>query len=86
MFPPISLSIRKSDNLERLLNSISNHLQSLCYCAEDTVHSNGRIGNPNVSFDLLELSNRISLFDSLKLIGVSHFGTVKTNCGVYQGK
>ncbi|XP_034235683.1 E3 ubiquitin-protein ligase RNF123-like isoform X2 [Thrips palmi] len=77
----------QSGNFETLLSCASNHLQLLYYCPERTEHNgNGRIGNANVSFDLLELSNRISLFDSLKLIGVSHFGTVKTNCGVYQGK
>lgn len=75
----------KFDSFEILLNCVSNHLQSLYHCAESSEQGNGRIGNANVSFDLLEL-NRISLFDSLKLIGVSHFGTVKTNCGVYLGK
>lgn len=46
----------------------------------------GRIGNVKVSFDLLGLSSRILSSDSLKIIGVSHFGTIKTNCGVCRGK
>ncbi len=46
----------------------------------------GRVGNRKVSLDQLELSNRMSLFDSFKIIGAGHFGTVKTNCGVFKGK
>ena len=81
---------RKCDSFERVISTV-NHLLSLSkYLIEHSGKAeksleDGRIGNIKVSFDTLGLSSRILSSDSFKIIGVSHFGTIKTNCGVYRG-
>ncbi|KAK3927051.1 E3 ubiquitin-protein ligase RNF123 [Frankliniella fusca] len=74
-----------------IINSIQSQLETQILHSSQreekrNVIENGRVGNIKVCLDLLELSNRVSSYDSFKIIGAGHFGTVKTNCGVFKGK
>ncbi|KAE8746279.1 hypothetical protein FOCC_FOCC006951 [Frankliniella occidentalis] len=82
------------DKTGTLITAIHSQLQSQLFSIGEKTqtderrnsYQDGRVGNIKVSLDLLELSNRMSSYDSFKIIGVGHFGTVKTNCGVFKGK